>query len=690
MNSEMSVGSQTREVWINDIKDVIKFSEEKGRFSNRYLIVESDSPDCILKMYPLLKGRLVLLIQEERDSWRIFNGTKYSILIDDSSHRRLKMGEPQSTLSILSNEDKSIQLLPRSNKWSSWECNIVFSKSFSLKVSVANCNLEKNKNAFFLDFMGFKIPASALTGDVNSSNFQELLNVASRLPVDTKKLYSDYENLDDLFKFWGYSSNQDPRGKLEGVKKTFGIISNFYYSDPSPSRSYGCWLLASNSKSTVESVKVSVIFNKLFEKVKTAEEYYTVCEKLRDCIFKNRGNSNYYYIIDGHEYLMKDLLKENPEARAIKKASVKKKNSGAFNKIMNDLDFIDIDKEKYPLTHEAVHGGEIPLGTFFRKNGTSYFVYNDNWELWELMLRDYRETAVQIANSCSGRTTYEKDIMSYFYFTLYELPEYLEKYTGKKWKGVPKLVNTADELEPPKAGETGTAKTRSALTPIVDNEKLEVVVPYVSMRIGGYQTTYCYGLTYSVLKRGFSYMGNTVVKDVEEKLNGRDDYGLMFYTLTGSAQGRGYPTFLIIFEKLMKTTRVHFHRVHPMRSKGGDYNPVHNWTIGGYKWMVGNVNFERIKVQQGDLAFVEIENFPEGEPEKVNGYDSHMFETPVDYLPYTKKDNQNVIGYVRLDKKNTLNHTEHMTRVMEPGIYEIRQCRSWEANPKGVWSLRID
>lgn len=38
--------------------------------------------------------------------------------------------------------------------------------------------------------------------------------------------------------------------------------------------------------------------------------------------------------------------------------------------------------------------------------------------------------------------------------------------------------------------------------------------------------------------------------ELELKLNGRDDYGLMFYTLTGTSTATGYPTFLIIFERL--------------------------------------------------------------------------------------------------------------------------------------------
>jgi hypothetical protein len=105
------------------------------------------------------------------------------------------------------------------------------------------------------------------------------------------------------------------------------------------------------------------------------------------------------------------------------------------------------------------------------------------------------------------------------------------------------------------------------------------------------------------LSKGFSWVGNTCHVDVEEKLNGRDDYGLMFYTLTGSAQGRGYPSFLIIFERRKSGTHVHFHRTHPSRSKDGDYNPVHNWIRVCYNWMVGNVNKDLIRYQQGDLVF---------------------------------------------------------------------------------------
>ena len=474
--------------------------------------------------------------------------------------------------------------------------------------------------------------------------------------------------------------------KKAGVTKTYEVVKSFYevlrQKDFFASM---CFKLTFESGSkTMNGLRFSTIINKIFGTVTTQEEFESKVEDVAKCYLEE----NYFYS-DNRSTLDK-IVNSQPDAREVKKAALKRKTSGAFNRIMDDLDFVDIDKEKYPLTYEAVHSGDVPLATFFRKAGESYFVYNDNWELWEVMLKDYRDITIKIASEASRRTTYEKDIMSYFYFTLYGLPEYLEKHTGKKWKGIPKLVSSSNELEPPKEGDNGVAKSRSALTPIVDNEKCEIVVPYVSMQVSGYQTTYCYGLDFQVLQRGFSFKGNAVTQSLEKALNGRDDYGLMFYTLTGSAQACGYPTFLIIFEHLDDKTKVHFHRTHPFRSKNGDYNPVHSWITGCYKWMIGNVNFDRIKAQQGDLAFVSIDEFPEGEVTEVNSYDSHCFASPVKFTPYVKKDKQNVLGYVKLDEDTTLRHAEHRHRTIPAGAYEIRQCRSWEANPKGIWSLRID
>jgi hypothetical protein len=471
----------------------------------------------------------------------------------------------------------------------------------------------------------------------------------------------------------------------KGIGNLFTKVHKFYTNLSTNTRKISVKLLFDVAEKTTKGVKNSVVINKIFENVNTEAEFNATVDILETC-FLNIGKS--WRI---HESFYGRLATYFPSVRELRKEKLKKNQTKAFNKIMEDIDFININKEKYPLTFDLVQNGDIPLGTFFRKQIDSYFLYNDTWELWEAFVARFPTEAIELAKEVSRRTTYEKDIMSYFYFILHALPEYLEKYTGKKWTCSPKIVHSANELEPPKPGENGVAKTRSALTPTVDNEKNHVVVPYVSMSVGGYKTQFCYALDYNLFHRGMSYKGNVVVNEIEEKLNGRDDYGLMWYTLTGTDTARGYPTFLIIFERLDDSTRVHFHRTHPMRSKNGEYNPIHQWIKGCYRWMVGNVPFERITVQQGDLAFVDAvidDDFSSAQ--EVNSFDNHCFERPVKYLPYTKRDGQNILGYFKLDSNTTLKHNEHADRFIPAGEYELRQCRSWEATPTGIWVLRID
>lgn len=473
--------------------------------------------------------------------------------------------------------------------------------------------------------------------------------------------------------------------KVSGVTKTLAKIKPFYENTKADFLSQVAFkTLLSGAKSSVSGIKMSVVINKIFESIDTQESFDSKLHELSTALMKN------YYYSDYKGYF-ESVFKTLPEAKELLKESIKRKATGAFSKKLNDLDFVDIDAEKYPLTHAAVYNGEIPQGTFFRKDGETYFIYNDNWELWEPMLQRFPEATKEIAADASRRTTYEKDLMSYFYFIQHALPEYLERHTGRKWTCEPKLVKSSRELEPPKEGENGVAKTRSAFTPIADNDKNHVVVPYVSMIVHGARSQSCYALDYNILQRGMSYQGNVVTNEVEEKLNGADDYGLMFYTLTGTGSATGYPTFLIIFERLDNTTRVHFHRTHPMRSKNNDYSPIHNWILGCYKWMIGNVPFGSIKAQQGDLAFVEYsKELDFTGAELVNSYDSHTFAEPVPFLPYLKQDKQNILGYFLLQQDTELSHPEHKNRIIPAGTYSLRQCKSWEANPVSIWSLRID
>jgi hypothetical protein len=62
----------------------------------------------------------------------------------------------------------------------------------------------------------------------------------------------------------------------------------------------------------------------------------------------------------------------------------------------------------------------------------------------------------------------------------------------------------------------------------------------------------------------------------------------------------------------------------------------------------------------------------------------------VPFAEYTKAAKANILGYVKLEKDTWLQHNEHDDVLIPKGTYAIHQCRSWEANPKGVWSLRID
>jgi len=500
---------------------------------------------------------------------------------------------------------------------------------------------------------------------------------------------TDADNTMSLIKFVANSPTSN--GKIPvikgGIGKIYKVVEPIARQclETDPLAVLAFYSIASESHRSEDGVKLSVIFNDFYKDVKTVEQFLKVTAPLKPSINENKHgyyNTNVF-----------TLVKETAFYKEQRKKVLKSTGHRAFNKLMQEFDSLSIDEKQFPKTTKLIKSGKIPLTTFFRKS-EAYFLVNNNWALWEDMLkRGHEAILIELANEVCKRSTYEKDIMSYFYFVLYGLPEYLKKHTGKKWTCSPKLVNSATELEPPSDDGTGIRRSRSALTPIVDNEANTVEVPYASLRIPGQQTTYCYSLNYSVLFRGFSWKGNACHLDIEEKLNGRDDYGLMFYTLTGSAQGRGYPTFLIIFERRESGTHVHFHRTHPSRSKDNEENPVHNWIRVCYNWMVGNVNKDLIRYQQGDLVFIAMTEDEAKDivfAEKVQKYDNHGFSKPVEFAPYAKKEKSNILGYARLTEPTVLEHNEHEHVPMEPGTYSIRQCRSWEANPKGVWSLRID
>lgn len=379
----------------------------------------------------------------------------------------------------------------------------------------------------------------------------------------------------------------------------------------------------------------------------------------------------------------------------------------------NAADTLGITDAQYPKLRAAIEAGQIPTSVFNNPGGQPV---NREFPLWEQALsqKGWADTVYEIAQSASTRSTYEKDITPYLNFCLNKLPAYLQRCTpkGKKWKCLPKFVKSQWELEMDEAVE-GTVKRRSAFTPTVDNEGRVVTVPYVAVCVSGVRTQWCYAQQYHVFEKGMTdpISGGIVLNDYEGALNGRDDYGLMYYTLTGTVTARGYPTFLIIFERLVSTgkTRVHFHRCHPKRKDKGQYRPACQLVEATYQYMAGNIPAGEIEAQQGDMIYIKMDHDPiaakakVGTPTKGVGmaFESHNHickaqsngaAVNVELYPSEAKTPKNRLGFLKVPAGGIkVAHPEHddIDHLSE-GWYDVRRCRSWEANPRAIWSLTID
>jgi len=368
------------------------------------------------------------------------------------------------------------------------------------------------------------------------------------------------------------------------------------------------------------------------------------------------------------------------------------------NNLVDQADGLGITKSDYPELLDLIESKRVPL-CLFHESGEPDNLINIEFDLWEKALKrkGWKDIIAKIAADASRRKLYDKKITPYLSY-LFKIETYLKKHTGKKWTAMPKFVESQWELEMAEADENGTTKKRSAMTPIVDNEKLTITVPYVSMAIAGRQTTYCYSLNYYVFEENNidAESGTPILSDLSKKLNGRDDYGLMYFTLTGTNRNTGYPTFLIIFERLKDKTRVHFHRVHPSRYRNGKPTPASKLIEECYRYMAGNVRAEEIYKQQGDLIFIKATEQDGLESAKeVNEFESHCFVKEngeaSKLIENKNKSIKNRLGFIYCDQKFTVQHPEHENlENMPAGWYEIRRCKSYENNPVSVWSLNID
>ena len=362
---------------------------------------------------------------------------------------------------------------------------------------------------------------------------------------------------------------------------------------------------------------------------------------------------------------------------------------------------LGVSPTAHPKLLKAIEEKRIPL-SLFHKAGDQLQLVNVEFDLWEKAFsrHGWEAPLCEIAQDAGRRSTYDKNVTPYIAF-LFRIEPYLNRHTekGKKWTSMPKFVASEYELEMNDAEEGGTTKRRSALTPVPDNDTRVLTVPYCAMAISGVRTTYCYSLDYQVFEENTvdRESGTPVVNELERKLNGRDDYGLMYYTLTGTPRNTGYPAFLIIFERRKAGTHVHFHRVHPCRSKDGKQTPACRLVEECYRYMAGNIRAEEIYAQQGDLIFLKTEQTVSitEEAKPVKEFESHAFKTmenkPILLIPNEAKSIKNRLGFIYSEGIFMVDHPEHEPiRGIPAGMYEVRRCKSYENNPSGVWVLNID
>lgn len=406
--------------------------------------------------------------------------------------------------------------------------------------------------------------------------------------------------------------------------------------------------------------------------------------------------------------------------------------------------------EAFPLLRAAIVGGKIPVGIFVQPDKSPV---NREYPIWEKALAraDWSEVIFEIAEDAARRSNYERDVVPYLAF-LFRIERYLDKHapTGNKkkgWAAMPRYVQSSSELEFQEEDATGTVKRRSAFTPVADNDKHTVTVPFVAVKVYGAVTQWCYAQHYHVFEEGMTdpISGGIVVKDLEVKLNGRDDYGLCFYTLIGTDTATGYPTFLVIFERLNAgksakahkdcqncqyehkpyhsiphneftgkhkdcprcngtKTRVHFHRVRPCRSKDGIRTAACKLVEACYQFMAGNVPATEIVAQQGDLMFMRCDNDPikagskvaEPQEGRTLEFESHKFLPMGDggimslYVSEAKQP-ANRLGFIYAPNGLRVEHPEHENiEHLAEGWWEIRRAKSYENNPVTIWSRTID
>lgn len=124
-----------------------------------------------------------------------------------------------------------------------------------------------------------------------------------------------------------------------------------------------------------------------------------------------------------------------------------------------------------------------------------------------------------------------------------------------------------------------------------------------------------------------------------------------------------------------------------------------------YQYMAGNVPVADIGAQQGDMIYIPHGNDPIAAKAKVEPpqegpalvFESHQMIPKTEgallrLFVSTAKTPKNRLGFIQVPEGGMkVCHPEHEDiHHLDAGWFEIRRCRSWEANPKAIWSMTID
>ncbi len=499
-------------------------------------------------------------------------------------------------------------------------------------------------------------------------------------------------------------NKRDIRASLERLKTEMPTVYGFF-----------CWLHSEVNRQGTSNNKLLAVFLKQY-----GNDYDSLSDTLSSFMSTVHMLDCADYDDDKSPPVTRNICLALPGADEQERIRKAKNEWYLHNTLAKQCEGLGVEKEKYPKLWDAITSSNIPIG-IFHSPGKPDHAINVEFGLWERALnrQGWAEVIFEITKDAARRSTYDRKITPFLAF-LFHIERYLDRNAGDHdsctgWTAMPRYVESAWDFEMTEdVNENGTVKKRSAFTPIVDNEQRIVTVPYCAVSMSGARTTYCYSEDYVVFEEGLiDEDGHGVVEqDVVSKLNGRDDYGLMYFTLTGTSRNRGYPTFLIIFERRERdNTHVHFHRVHPSRQRGinGTYTPTTRLIEECYRYMAGNVRVNEITAQQGDLIFIKQQQIGDAvkEPRPVNGFENHMFDCVVQLHESNAKSVKNRLGYIVVNEPSfyvntvygsdryedgflAVKHPEHKCITLSNGIYEIRRCKSWEANPVSVWSYIID